>query len=233
MQIDESGEKLVDLRVECPKIDYVIADYLNQDGKHQGEVEDAYFVRESIARMINTAQAALPDGFRLLVRCGYRTPEVQARQYIHDYAELKQKNPSWSKEKLDYEIEKRTDPPDVGPHCTGGAVDLSILNDQGVQPNMGTDMGVFNFDTYTYSDTISDDVKANRKILIDAMQSAGFFNFPGEWWHWSYGDREWAFANNKTAFYGAIERRQPTLSKSGHFNDIVVQASKRILVESN
>ena len=31
------------------------------------------------------------------------------------------------------------------------------------------------------------------------MTSAGFVNFPAEWWHWSYGDREWAnLQKNKT-----------------------------------
>jgi len=30
------------------------------------------------------------------------------------------------------------------------------------------------------------------------MHSAGFSNFPGEWWHFSYGDRVWAAYLRKT-----------------------------------
>lgn len=203
MEIDENNEQLVDLRDECPGVAFEIADYLN----HSSEAEDAHFVRKSIARMINIAQANLPAGLRLLIKCGYRTPEVQARQYRKDYEELRLEHPNWDKAKLDTEIVKRTDPPDVGPHCTGGAIDLSIIDESGKQLDMGTKMGVFNLDTYTYSETINSTSKSNRNILIDVMSKAGFLNFPAEWWHWSYGDREWAYANNRLAFYDTITQR--------------------------
>jgi D-alanyl-D-alanine dipeptidase len=40
-------------------------------------------------------------------------------------------------------------------------------------------------------------------ILADAMNAAGLVNYPAEWWHWSYGDRYWAFqASHGTALYG-------------------------------
>jgi len=210
MPIDECGEKLVDLRNECPGIAFEIADYLNQDDSNPSEVEDAYYVRRTVAEMIKKAQKSLPQELSLLIRCGYRTPEVQTRQYKKDYEDLRIKEPTWNKAKLDIEIVKCTDPPDIGPHCTGGAIDLSIIDKFGKQLDMGTAMGVFNLDTYTYSDTIKPDVKINRKVLIDAMSKAGFLNFPAEWWHWSYGDREWAFANNQTAFYGPIDQRLDT-----------------------
>jgi D-alanyl-D-alanine dipeptidase len=32
----------------------------------------------------------------------------------------------------------------------------------------------------------------NRRLLRDAMSSAGFYRLPQEWWHFSYGDRAWA-----------------------------------------
>jgi len=206
MEINDNNEQLVDLRDKCPDVAFEISDYLN----HSSEVEDAHFVRKSIARMINTAQANLPAGLRLIIKCGYRTPEVQARQYRKDYENLRLEKPNWDKDKLDIEIVKRTDPPDVGPHCTGGAIDLSIIDESGKQLDMGTNMGVFNLDTYTYSDTIAAESKLNRNILIDTMSKAGFLNFPAEWWHWSYGDREWAFVNNQTAFYGPIDYRLDT-----------------------
>ncbi|MCX6728343.1 MAG: hypothetical protein NTV39_01040 [Candidatus Saccharibacteria bacterium] len=207
IKVYENNEKLVDLRIKCPDIEYEIADYLNQDGEHPTEAEDAYFVRESVAEMINKAQLLLPSGYKLLHRCGYRKPDVQARQYRRDYEDLKTENPTWSKAKLDIEIEKRTDPPEVGPHCTGGAIDISIIKDDGEKIDMGTNMGVFNLGTYTDSNTISPIASSNRQILINAMTSAGFLNFPCEWWHWSYGEREWAYANNQTPFYDSIKQR--------------------------
>jgi D-alanyl-D-alanine dipeptidase len=36
------------------------------------------------------------------------------------------------------------------------------------------------------------------------MRATGFVNYPTEWWHWSYGDRYWAYALGKRiAFFGA------------------------------
>jgi len=221
MEINENNEQLVDLRNGCPGVAFEIADYLNRSS----EAEDAHFVRKSIARMINLAQANLPAGLNLLIKCGYRTPEVQARQYRKDYEELRLEHPNWDKAKLDIEIVKRTDPPDVGPHCTGGAIDLSIIDTDGRPLDMGTNMGVFNLDTYTYSDTIAPESKLNRNILIDAMSKAGFLNFPAEWWHWSYGDREWAFANNQTAFYGLIDYRLDTENDNYDQEEIFSTAS--------
>jgi zinc D-Ala-D-Ala dipeptidase len=35
------------------------------------------------------------------------------------------------------------------------------------------------------------------------MDAGGFINYPQEWWHWSYGDRYWAFQTSAEAtLYG-------------------------------
>lgn len=205
MKIHENGERLVDLRTECPDIVFEIAEYLNADGEHLEEFENAHFARETVARRVTIVQDSLPTGFRLLVRCAYRTPEVQARQYTKGYRALMEQNPTWSAARLDAEIEKRIDPPDVGPHCAGGAVDVSIVGEDGKQLDMGTGLDVFNRKAYTHSEEITEAQKANRQILINAMLGAGFFDFPTEWWHWSYGEREWAHAYGEKAIYGPIE----------------------------
>jgi zinc D-Ala-D-Ala dipeptidase len=44
--------------------------------------------------------------------------------------------------------------------------------------------------------------RRHRDILASAMTAAGLVNYPAEWWHWSYGDRYWAFqADRGTALY--------------------------------
>jgi D-alanyl-D-alanine dipeptidase len=36
-----------------------------------------------------------------------------------------------------------------------------------------------------------------------SMDAAGFINYLQEWWHWSYGDRYWAFQTSAEAtLYG-------------------------------
>ena len=53
---------------------------------------------------------------------------------------------------------------------------------------------------------ISKEARLNRRILITAMSAAGFTNYLGEWWHWSYGDSAWAVRIGRhTAIYGKVE----------------------------
>jgi D-alanyl-D-alanine dipeptidase len=45
----------------------------------------------------------------------------------------------------------------------------------------------------------------SRDILTGAMSAAGLVNHPAEWWHWSYGDRYWAFqTGHGIAVYGPL-----------------------------
>ena len=41
--------------------------------------------------------------------------------------------------------------------------------------------------------------------LVRALRHAGLVNYPTEWWHWSYGERYWAFATGaEHARYGPV-----------------------------
>jgi D-alanyl-D-alanine dipeptidase len=41
---------------------------------------------------------------------------------------------------------------------------------------------------------------------VDALTGAGLVNYPTEWWHWSFGDRYWAYASGSAARYGPLDR---------------------------
>jgi D-alanyl-D-alanine dipeptidase len=44
-------------------------------------------------------------------------------------------------------------------------------------------------------------------LLRDAMVSAGFADYPFEWWHYSYGTQDWAKQKNEPhAIYGKAEK---------------------------
>ncbi|MEI3155363.1 MAG: M15 family metallopeptidase [Odoribacter sp.] len=59
--------------------------------------------------------------------------------------------------------------------------------------------------TLTHSKGISRKARLNRKALCRLMRSEGFVNYPGEWWHFSYGDRMWAaYAHRKKAVYDTV-----------------------------
>jgi hypothetical protein len=60
---------------------------------------------------------------------------------------------------------------------------------------------------FTGAHSISAQARANRDLLGRALASAGFVNYPTEWWHWSYGDRYWALATGASAAcYGPVDR---------------------------
>ena len=61
----------------------------------------------------------------------------------------------------------------------------------------------------TASTTISPYAHKNRKIMSTALTTVGFTNMPFEYWHWSYGDRYWAFLNhNPCALYGTVQQEE-------------------------
>jgi D-alanyl-D-alanine dipeptidase len=58
---------------------------------------------------------------------------------------------------------------------------------------------------FTAATNIAPAAAANRRILINALTTAGLINYPTEWWHWSYGDRYWALTTGAPhARYGPV-----------------------------
>ena len=52
-------------------------------------------------------------------------------------------------------------------------------------------------------------------MLGEALTSAGMVNYPTEWWHWSYGDRYWAFGTGAAhAVHDAAPDPQPSAADS-------------------
>lgn len=202
--IRDNGEKLVHIKDYCPKVIIRLAAYIKNDGNKS--YLNACFVREDVGKRINIAQNLLPKGYKIMLRCGYRPLSLQKKRYLWMYNKIKKKNPTWDEIKLSSETSKCVASPNIiPPHSTGGAIDVSIIDNYGHQLAMGTRLGQFNELTYTDSSKISSQVKNNRKLLIKVMSKAGFINYPTEWWHWSYGDRYWAAVKKeKFSIYNGI-----------------------------
>jgi D-alanyl-D-alanine dipeptidase len=49
----------------------------------------------------------------------------------------------------------------------------------------------------TASTKISKEAQKNRLIMNHVLAAVGFVNYPTEYWHWSYGDRYWAYHHHK------------------------------------
>jgi len=168
-------------------------------------------LRNLVVEKLLKAQSLLPAGLQLLIIEGHRPLTLQKR-YFDDYSkELANLHPDWNTDTLYKEASKFVAPPAIiPPHSTGGAVDLTLADSSGHELDMGTrvnaDPEESNNACFTVAENISQFSKENRQILIDAMLNAGFVNYPTEWWHWSYGDRYWAYVTKQPhAIFGSVE----------------------------
>jgi zinc D-Ala-D-Ala dipeptidase len=159
------------------------------------------YVRKDVAAKVGAAGLALarerPE-LRLEVVYGYRTPSIQRANFDRQMQAL---SGQYEGPALIEAAHRRVAHPEVAGHPTGAAVDVQIV--QGGQPlDFGTRQREFVEDSYTYSPYISREAWFNRGLLQRVMTGAGFAPFEGEWWHFSYGDREWAkYYNQPAAIY--------------------------------
>ncbi|MFE0175351.1 M15 family metallopeptidase [Streptomyces sp. NPDC059002] len=211
--VHDCGEALVDLR-QLPFVD--VDDRL-------ADAAGAYAqLREGVAWRLARAARLLPDGLRLLVTEGYRPLALQIK-YFEDYAaELRHANPDWSDEHLHRQTSRSLSPPEVGPHVAGAAVDVTLCTATGAELDLGTPVNASPEESdgacYTDAARVSAAARRNRRTLCAALSTAGLVNYPTEWWHWSYGDRYWAYATRApTAQYGptVFEGARPCLPRPG------------------
>lgn len=157
-----------------------------------------------IERLLKAAKNVSAKGYRLHIYQTYRSPEDQAERRATLYKELKKKYPNYDDKVILQMVNKRAAGVGGG-HQTGGAVDLSLCDKDGVDLDMGTLYREHNIKTATHSKSLSDNQRNNRRILLKAMQSAGFVNYSAEWWHFAYGDKMWAaYSNKKVAIYDVL-----------------------------
>jgi D-alanyl-D-alanine dipeptidase len=135
--------------------------------------------------------------------------EQQARGYWSHYRDLEERHPEWPRSILRREANKFWHPPDtsaVPGHCTGGAVDVTLLDGDGSPLDM-ISARIEGANTQpTYSRHLTSAARANRELLVRVMTEAGFSNCYDEWWHWSYGDAGWACrVGHPHAIYGLVE----------------------------
>ncbi|MBQ1029965.1 M15 family metallopeptidase [Micromonospora parva] len=197
----DDGDEFVDLR-EVPE--------LRLDGRAADPAGAYARLRAGVVDRLLAAQRALPGGLRLLVVEGYRPYRAQLAIFTGYRDELRRRHPDWSPERLHRETTKFVSPVEVAPHSTGGAVDLTLCTDDGVEVDLGTAIDATPEDSadacFTDAPAIVGAARRHRQIMVDALGGAGMVNYPTEWWHWSYGDRYWALITGAPCTrYGPVD----------------------------
>ena len=198
-----SQEPLVNVRKYDSSI---IAEHEQSD--MQVYTGESILVRDTLARKLATVNKQLKagDNLRLRVVYGFRHPKVQEKYFRERKAALQRDNPEMPEYKLIRLVHDFIAVPDVAGHPMGAAVDLTIV-DRGNHPvDMGNKISDYsNPDIIKTFAKVTPEQASYRKVLHDAMIAQCFAPFYGEWWHFSYGDREWAaFYGKKAAIYGTI-----------------------------
>lgn len=195
----DCGEGLIEIRT----LSGLIANPI--DPNLPGFNNEKVFARQSVVKKLKNVVKALKTNdpqLDLEIVYGYRPLLIQIALFKKFKKSLQQRFCDLA---LLEEIHRKIAIPEVSGHPTGGAVDVQIV--KGVKPlKFGTKIWEFGKDSYTFSPFINTEAKRNRKILRDLMLEQGFAPFDGEWWHFSYGDKEWAYYYNQpNAIYDQLK----------------------------
>lgn len=153
-------------------------------------------VREKVALMLSTVARHLSNNIFLQIDGGYRSPKVQSflwKNRINQLGIKKAKmlvgNPNNG----------------VPGHTTGGAVDISLLDNNFKEINLSAPFEKYYDEQKLYSKKITKEAQHLRLLLYNAMLSAEFAPHDNEYWHFSYGDERWAKYYNKKPIYTQIK----------------------------
>lgn len=191
VSVAENGEPMVILDPTIIKNGYYpdMSDMVNV-------LKNKIVLRTTVSRMLADAQKRLRDknkNFSLYVTYGYRSLEVQTKTFRAVASAIA--NEKIFSDPMDFyeEVHRFIAVPTVAGHPTGGAVDVVITDSSDMLIDFGSPLYDFSSkDCYVYTPNVTKQPLRNRLLLRTCMIAAGFAPFDGEWWHFSYGDREWA-----------------------------------------
>lgn len=172
-------------------------------------VADDFRIRRPVYELMKQAQTHLPQGVFFMVFEAYRPLSRQKLLWNIAREKILKDNPGISDDELQKVCENFVANPYDGigsGHQACCAIDITLCDADRNELDMGTAMHEFSEKTRTDSELISPQQKKNRSILVNALEKTGIINYPAEWWHFSYGDHQWAWLTGKReALFGPID----------------------------
>ncbi|MBI1276444.1 D-alanyl-D-alanine dipeptidase [bacterium] len=121
----------------------------------------------AMEKLVTAAEIARRLGYRLRIFDAFRPAEAQQKLWNHT------PDPDF------------LCPPDIGsPHSRGVAVDLTLVDGQGNDLDMGTGFDAFTPLSHHGNDGVSLEAQKNRLLLMGMMTTAGWDFYRNEWWHY-------------------------------------------------
>ena len=145
--------------------------YATSDNFLKAKVYDCaecYLRLKTVTALIDANKKFLKKGYRIKIFDCYRPLDIQKKMWAIV------SNPQYV-----------ANPAKGSIHNRGGAVDITLINLQGAELEMGTSFDFFGKEAAHNYKNLSNKVKRNRNLLKSVMKSSGFNPFDSEWWHYN------------------------------------------------
>ena len=192
--VRENGEPLSILK---PRDNLMLFNTILEDDLPKFTKTSKIIVRKTVVKKLEAVAETLNrqrPNHNLSVVYGYRSLQTQKNIYEKFKKEFSKK---YTEDELEERIHKYIANPSVAGHPTGGAIDVVLSDTNGTNLDFGSPLWVFTKQAYVFNPFVSVKAWNNRMFLRKLMLEQNFAPFDGEWWHFSYGDREWAYYYKK------------------------------------
>ncbi|MDO1444765.1 M15 family metallopeptidase [Rhodocytophaga aerolata] len=143
---------------------------------------DQCLLRAVVAKaLVNVQQSLKEKGYRIKLYDCYRPLDIQKRMWKIMPDDRYVGNPYGN----------------GSIHNKGAAVDLTLVDAQGQELDMGTGFDHFGREAHHAYKNLPAQVLENRKLLKESMENAGFLPITSEWWHYFYKNNGYSVANFK------------------------------------
>ena len=157
-------------------------------------IEQCYVVPEVLDRLYKIKEDLSKCGLSIKIWDAWRSFNLQ-KELFEEYS--KDIIKEFNLEGLPLEEQEKTlvqfvskpvkDPFNAPLHTTAAAIDLTLIDADGNELEMGTKFDEFTSKTYTeYYKNLTPKIHKNRMILVRIMEKYGFRNLESEWWHFDF-----------------------------------------------
>ena len=139
----------------------------NFTGKPVYKSQDCYLHIAAARALKQSIKLAAGLGYRLKIFDAYRPTEAQFKLWEHT------PDPNFL-----------ANPYSGSPHSRGVAIDLTLIDQNDNELDMGTEFDAFTPKSYHGNLDVSETAQTNRRILLGPMTASGWDWYENEWWHY-------------------------------------------------
>ena len=122
----------------------------------------------------------------------------------------------------------------VATHVRGIAIDLTLIDKNGKDLDMGTGFDKMSEESHHGSKEISankKDAEKNRQILAEIMQKSGFEIYKNEWWHYNLKIFKYAGDGEIIGAEAVADKKYPKIP-AGEFIELLTPAVKKTFLKN-